>query len=225
LKNRFFNSVILKILGIRIVRGYAQCGEDLIMESLLPKKNGFFVDVGANHPIRASNTYLLYKKGWRGISIEPNPSQMRLFKIFRKKDINLNIGIGQEKSEITFYVFKTNTLSTFDKKSADEYQKMGYKLKKIIKVPVLPLKEILETYVSNKEIDFISVDTEGYDMEVLKSNDWKKYRPHFVILETAEVTNDGSEKRTSTTFDPYMKEIGYQIKTETKVNTIYEKTY
>jgi len=225
INNKCINNLVGKILGIRIVRGYSQCGEDLIIEKLIPnKKDGFFVDIGANHPIRSSNTYLFYKKGWRGISIEPNPSMMWLFKIFRNKDINLNVGIGPVKSEIDLYVFKINTLSTFDKNSAEEYKKMGYKMSKVIKVPVLPLKDILEQHSKGKEIDIMSIDTEGYDMEVLKSNDWKKFRPHFVILETiGGAKADKGIKNMS--FDTYMSEISYKSIADTQLNTIYEKSY
>ena len=222
INSKFINDIIAKTLKIRIVRGYSQCGEDLIIEKLLPKNEGFYVDIGANHPIRSSNTYLFYKKGWRGINIEPNPSMRWLFKLFRDYDINLNIGIGPKKSEIDLYVFKINTLSTFEKKSADEYQKMGYKLKKIIKVPVFPLKDVLEKYSCEREIDLMSIDTEGYDMEVLKSNDWKKFKPKFIILETTEGAKADKCERNGM-FDEYMAKIGYKIVSNTQLNTIYER--
>lgn len=218
------NKLLLKIFGLRLVAG--QCGEDLILEALLPyKKNGFYVDVGANHPIKFNNTHLFYKKGWSGINIEPNNSRMWIFNLLRKRDINLNVGIGKETSEIDFYVFKESTLSTFEKSASEEYQKMGHALKKVIKIQILPLKEILQKYASQKEIDILSIDTEGFDMEVLESNDWNKFRPRFLIIETLEYRNDGTGKKLNEQFDPYMEKIGYKKVAETYINTLYEKTY
>src|ERR1035437_1505949 len=157
-----FNKIIHKIFGVRFIS--SQCGEDLIIESFLPfKKDGFYVDVGANHPIKFNNTFLFHNKGWKGINIEPNPKKKWLFKLFRNKDINLNIGIGPEKSEIDFYVFDESTLSTFDENSVKEFKKIGHIVTNIIKVPIFPLKDVFEKYAENKEIDLMSVDTEGYD--------------------------------------------------------------
>lgn len=216
------NKLLFKFFGVRLIS--SQCGEDLIIESILPfKRDGFYVDIGANHPIKYSNTFLFKNKGWRGINIEPNPKRMRLFKIFRRKDINLNIGIGREAGEMDFYVFDAHTLSTFDSGSAAEYQKIGHKIERVIKVPVVPLKDVLEKYSRDKEIDFFSVDTEGYDLEVLKSNDWERFRPRFIILETVEYRKDGEGKKLNDIFDPFMSEIGYKKMADTYINTIYEK--
>jgi FkbM family methyltransferase len=202
---------------------YSQTGEDLIIETMNNKEHGFYVDIGANHPKKINNTYLFYKKGWTGINIEPNPSRIWRFKLWRKRDINLNIGIGPNKSEMDFYSFKESTLSTFDKSSSESYEKMGHKIKNVIKIPVSPLKEILNQYASNKEIDILSVDTEGFDMEVLESNDWNKFKPNFIILETIEYERNGGGKKLNHIFDPYLKEKGYEKIAETYINSIYAK--
>ncbi len=217
-----FNKVLFKVFGTRLVS--SQTGEDLIIEMLLPeKKKGFYVDIGANHPIKFNNTFLFHNKGWRGINIEPNPSRMWLFKLLRRSDINLNIGVGREKSEIEFHVFRTNTLSTFDKTSSTAYQQMGHVLKKTTKIAVLPLSDIFEKYAQGEEIDLMSIDTEGFDMEVLKSNDWNKFRPRFIILETLEYRASQAGKKLNNLYDPYMEKIGYTKIADTYINTIYEK--
>jgi len=218
------NKILLKIFGVKLV--CSQYGEDLIIESLLPqKKDGFYIDIGANHPIKYSNTFLFYRKGWKGINVEPNPSRIWLFNIFRKRDLNLNIGIGKNKSEINFYIFKESTLSTFDKIASEEYKSMGHPIKKVIKIPITPLSEIIEKHANQKEIDILSIDTEGYDMEVLESNDWNKFRPRFLIIETLEYKKDGAGKKLNNIFDPYTEKIGYRKIADTYINTIYEKTY
>jgi len=218
------NKILLKLFGMRLVS--SQYGEDLIIESLLPfKKNGFYVDVGANHPIKFNNTLLFYKKGWRGLNIEPNPSSIWLFNFLRKRDLNLNLGIGQKNSEMDFYIFKESTLSTFDKTASEEYKRMGHEVKQVMKIPIIPLKEILEKYAGQKEIDILSVDTEGYDLEVLESNDWQKFRPRFLIIETLEYKKDGTGKKLNDIFDPFTESHGYKKVADTYINTIYEKTY
>lgn len=216
------NKIMHKLLGVRFIS--SQCGEDLIIESLIPfQKDGLYVDVGANHPIKYSNTFLFKMKGWKGINIEPNPRRMKLFNILRRKDINLNIGIGSEKSEMDFYVFDEHTLSTFDINSVNEFKKIGHKVKKVIKVNILPLKDIFEKHCINKQIDILSIDTEGYDLEVLKSNDWNMFRPRFVIIETLEYRKDGEGNKLNDIFDPFMENIRYRKIADTYINTIYEK--
>ena len=219
-----FSKIIYKLFGVRLVG--SQGGEDLIIEHFLSnEKNGFYVDIGANDPIRLNNTLLFHNKGWTGINIEPNPSKKWLFKLFRGKDINLNIGVGPEKTEMDFYVFDPSIFSTFDKNSAEEYKKMGHLVLNILKIPVFPLKDVLEKYAVDKEIDIMSLDTEGYDMQVLSSNDWKKFRPHFIILETLEYREGNKGKKLNDTYDKYMNGIGYNKVADTYINTIYEKSY
>ena len=83
---------------------YADNGEDVIIRSLFNhKKNGFYVDVGCYHPIKASLTYMLHKKGWYGLNIDISKDSINLFKIARPKDTNLNIGISNKKGEDYYY--------------------------------------------------------------------------------------------------------------------------
>lgn len=218
------NKILLKFLGVRLIN--SQYGEDLIVESFMPTQTtGFYVDIGANHPVRFNNLALFYAKGWTGINIEPNPAQFRWFKLWRPNDINLNIGIGLESGSMDFQVFDTDTLSTFDSDSAAEYQKIGHRIKRTIKIPVIPLAAILEKYALGKEIDILSIDTEGFDMQVLNSNDWNKYRPHFIILETLEYRNGTTGKKLNGAYDPYLKNLGYRVVADTHINTVYEKIY
>src|SRR3989344_8600628 len=90
---------------------YSQDGEDLIIKNLLHKKKGFYVDIGAHHPYRYSNTYLLYKSGWHGINIEPTPKSKKLFDRLRDRDINLQVAAGK-KSNLKLYIFYDSALNT-----------------------------------------------------------------------------------------------------------------
>lgn len=216
------NKILFKLFGLRLIS--SQCGEDFIIESIIPsKKRGLYVDIGANHPIKYSNTFLFRQKGWRGINIEPNPHRIKSFRFWRRGDVNLNIGVADKEAELDFFVFKEHTLSTFDVESANEFQKIGHRVKEVIKVPVLPLCKIFEKYLNGRQVDLLSIDTEGYDMEILQSNDWTRFQPTFIIVETLEYRKEGEGKKLNVSFDPFFASIGYKKIADTNINTIYEK--
>ena len=168
------------------LRSYSQEGEDLILLRIFERQpHGFYVDVGAHHPIRFSNTYHFYLKGWRGINIDATPGSMELFNKFRKKDINLEIGIGEKEDLITFYIFNEPALNTFDENLAKQRDGIfGYFIIQKIPVKVYPLAKILEEYLpKGQEIDFMNIEVEGKELEVLKGNDWNKFRPKVILVE------------------------------------------
>lgn len=173
------------------MNSYSQYGEDLILNKLLRgKKNGFFIDIGAHHPSYLSNTYRFYKKaGWSGINIEPDPSLFLSFINERPNDINLNIGIGPADGLMPFYLMSASTLSTFSKISADRAIKEGHEIVNIENIPVLKLDSVFKRYCSEKSVDFMSVDVEGFEMDVLRSNDWVRFRPNYLIVEINQNTN------------------------------------
>ncbi|MDD3083400.1 MAG: FkbM family methyltransferase [Candidatus ainarchaeum sp.] len=206
----------LKYSCLHFFGSHSQHREDIVIDKLLGnKKNGFYVDIGANNPTGFNNTKRFYEKGWSGINIEPNVRGYKLFLKERKRDINLNIGIGEKEDTITFYEMEPDMLSTFSKKEAIENQKNGYKLVKERKVKILPLKNVLEKYAKGKEIDFFSIDTEGFDLEVLKSNDWKKFKPKIICVEIMQ--NNRGKK-----IESFLKKIGFEKVHQNNTNTIYK---
>ena len=168
---------------------YSQEGEDLVMESLLHNvKKGNYVDVGAHHPFRFSNTFLFYKKGWRGINIDATPGSMELFKKYRPMDINLEIAISNSDRKFqNYYLFNDPALNTFSKNLAKKTKSSGiYKIEKVVKLKQQKLSTVLDKYLVKKlgkEIDFMSVDVEGNEYQVLSSNDWVLHRPKFIMVE------------------------------------------
>ena len=168
---------------------YSQEGEDMVLRSFFEgAKNykGFYVDVGAHHPYRYSNTNYFYKKGWKGINIEPTPGAIKPFNIFRKRDINLNIGISDTSGKLLFYCFNEPALNGFSKEVSEERDKTStrYKIIKEIEVETQPLSAVLDKYLpENQQIDFLSIDVEGLDLLVLKSNNWQKYKPGYILVE------------------------------------------
>ena len=144
------------------------------------KKDGFYIDVGCYHPIRLSNTKFLYEKGWRGINIDINKKSIDLFKITRKKDINLNIGIGNKNKVSEAYfkkdLFPLNTLVIdHAKKLLGEYKKK--------KINVYTLNSVIDNNAKNKKIDFLDIDCEGNDLKVLEGLDLNKNEIDLISIE------------------------------------------
>lgn len=199
---------------------YSQKDEDVVIDKYFNyKNNGFYVDVGAYDPTRLSNTKRFYKKGWRGINIEPDINGYSNFLQQRPEDINLNIGIGKDNKELTFYVMTPNTLSTFSEEEKNEYLKKGYYLKETSKVQVLPLKDVLNNYCKDREIDFMSIDAEGHDMEVLESNDWDKYKPKIICIESYI---HSKEVLKNSEFEKYLNLKGYEEFYDNQINSLYK---
>jgi len=217
------NEIYRKVFFNLLQNSYSQNGEDLTIDSLLNfPKTGFYVDVGANHPDRFSNTKRFYKRGWNGINIEPNPD---LFVHFpkRTRDINLNIGVdSKDSTSLRFYRFFPNTLSTFSAETAERYRNMGYDLVDIVESEVRTLERIFEEYAQNKTIDFLNIDVEGMEMEVLKGNNWGKYRPKVICLEAVEHSLEGDGK--SKVFEQlsYLNQFEYELVYHNGINAIYK---
>lgn len=165
---------------------YAESGEDLLLASLVGEGNrGFYVDVGAHHPKRISNTCYFYRRGWRGINIDPSPGMKRLFDAYRPRDINLECGVAREPGIMVYYMFDESELNGFSMELSEERVQIGgFHLVGQKEVEVVPLNRILDEHLPpGVEIDFLSVDVEGMDLDVLVSNDWSRYRPRFVLVE------------------------------------------
>ncbi|MBL4663621.1 MAG: FkbM family methyltransferase [Flavobacteriaceae bacterium] len=165
---------------------YAQEGEDLLLNRFLKnKQKGFYVDIGAHHPKRFSNTYYFYKKGWKGINIDAKPQSMVAFQQERPRDTNLEIGISEKRGELMYYMFNEPALNTFSESEALKKDGLrNFKVIEKLKIQTYPLVEILDKYVAiDQKIDFMTIDVEGLDMEVVASNDWEKYRPEIILVE------------------------------------------
>ena len=167
---------------------YSQSGEDLniiaMTSTMLGVKNGFFIDVGSFHPHIGSNTFILYKEGWNGINIDPRPGSKALFDKHRPRDINVELGIGEKEGTLNYYfISETSSMNSFSKETL-ELNGVLDKVTKIIERPIWPLSKVIENYLpEGKEIDLLSIDAEGFEMEILTSFDILKWRPKIIALE------------------------------------------
>jgi FkbM family methyltransferase len=168
---------------------YSQEGEDLILKRIFEYRRisdgGFFVDIGAHHPKRFSNTYFFYERNWKGINVDATPGSMDIFNQIRPDDINLEYAVSDKEEELIYYMFNESALNSFDKELSSKRDKLkSYSIIEEKKIDTITLKSILDKYLPvNTEIDFISIDVEGYDFRVINSNDWNIYRPKVVLVE------------------------------------------
>jgi FkbM family methyltransferase len=172
-------------------RSFAQEGEDIVLDRLFEgRRSGFYVEVGCHHPFRFSNSYYFYSRGWRGVCIDALPGTQRLFRRWRKRDIVVESGIASRRGELTYYMFDEPALNTFDAALVQErLERTRYKLIRSVQVPTDTLAAILAAHCPvGQQIDFLSVDVEGLDLEVLESNDWDRYRPLTVVAECLQST-------------------------------------
>ncbi|ASC71433.1 SAM-dependent methyltransferase [Halomicronema hongdechloris C2206] len=172
---------------------FSQEGEDLILDRIFySQKNGFYVDVGAHHPQRFSNTYYFYLKGWHGINIDAMPGSMELFKKIRPRDINIEIPIFSKSQVLTYYQFNEPALNGFSEEISTQRNKHEkYKIISTKKLKTERLSVVLEKNILNESqvIDFMNIDVEGLDYEVLKSNDWNRFRPKVLLVEDLSSQN------------------------------------
>jgi len=191
---------------------FAQEGEDLILMRIFgPQLKGVYVDVGAHHPKRFSNTFAFYQRGWNGINIDAMPGSMELFQKVRPKDINLEIPIMEVAGELDYYQFDEPALNGFSAElSQSRDQARTYKIKNVVKLKGLPLKTILATHLpkSMDTIDFLSVDVEGLDLAVLRSNDWIQFRPRLILV---ECLRNNLKDIASDPVTVFLDEVGYQV--------------
>lgn len=163
---------------------FSQEGEDILLNRYYEyKQSGFYVDVGAHHPKRFSNTYFFYKMGWSGINVDAMPGSMKLFHDQRTRDINLEIGVGEAVSSMDFYIFEEPALNTFNPQRAEELINKGCRLVEKRNVKIDTLTNILDKHAKDKVIDFLTIDVESMEIYILRSLDWTRYKPNFVLLE------------------------------------------
>lgn len=201
---------------------YSQYGEDNIILSMIDLykvNNPSYMDIGAHHPFRLSNTALLYKYGLTGTNIEPDPLLFKEFVKERKNDQNLNIGIHEYEGEIIFFQFEKAEFNTFSKAVADQNEKHGIKRIGEIPVRVDTYNHVVEKYLAGVAPNILFCDAEGLDDIIVKSIDYEKFSPKIICVETYAYGIGIKDHRIIN----FLISKNYSIHADTFVNTIFIK--
>lgn len=179
---------------------YSEFGEDIIINRFFKNIDaGFYVDIGAYHPFKGSLTYLLYKRGWNGLNIDISQASIDLFNIARKKDINVNCAVSKVDKETFYY---SNSLIN----QQNSLIQRGENQKKI-PIKSFKLETLLKIHKINN-FEYLNIDTEGNEAEIVKSIDFQKYKP---ILVTVEINNFFSNKSNKDEIIKYFSLNSYEL--------------
>jgi len=203
---------------------YAQQGEDLILANIfahLGMSQLLYLDVGAHHPVVSNNTFLFYERGHRGLLVEPNPYLWGALAEVRPGDVLIRGGIGIDgaDSQADYYVMQGNgEINTFSKEMVDKYIAIvgGNPVKEVIRLPLLDINGLMQKHWGGAP-HLMSIDTEGFELPILQSVNWKRYRPAVVCVDTLEF---GTRKQRLPILE-FMAAHGYRMRGATFVNTIF----
>lgn len=195
---------------------FSQEGEDLILDELLGYKNkGFYIDIGAYHPFHFSNTMRFYNRGWHGINIDAMPENIKLFNRLRTRDTNIEAAISLSDKKVAYYIYETKALNTCDENRVEYLKQYGYEPIQKVWLKAYTIMEILDRYIDkNQKIDFMDVDIEGIDEEVIKQIDFSKYHPTIIMTESFK---DKNQKNV------VLEKNGYELGAFTTRTAIYIK--
>lgn len=199
---------------------YSQFGEDSVIRKYLPENFGLYIDVGSGNPIRGNNTYAYYKLGWKGILIDPISQNQILGKKLRQKDqIILAIVALENINLVNFFEFTPYEYSTMSKERYNHLMKEGKNFVKSYKVKSLSLASLGVKMTPNYP-SFLSIDAEGADLEVLKSNDFEFFRPRVICIEDL-----GFKRKGISDIQAFLQGKGYELKDITGPSYIYVTSF
>ena len=214
--NSFFKYYFYFIKNYNLIKNsnnFSQEGEDIfLIDFFKDRLNGFYIDVGAFHPYRINNTYLLYKKGFRGINIDISATSIDFFNFARPDDVNLNIGASDKFEDKIFFSKKNLSFHNTLSKSLAESDIQTEPFKKKYSISCKPLDYIIKkTKFSNKTIDFLNIDAEGYDYQVLLGLNLKRYNPKVICIEISSLVDKKNEQYKNTKIYKYLLKHGYKL--------------
>jgi FkbM family methyltransferase len=203
-----------------MINSYAYDGADLIIKSLLREvENGFYIDLGSNHPIEHSNTYALYLSGWSGLAVDGNEKFTKLWEEIRPRDIFLNALVSDEEKEVSYTIFSEDTLSSIDPDTIQRYMEREANCEfNVIKMSTVTLQNLMNRFAKNREVHLLSVDVEGEDFNVLKGFDFKNNFPGCVVV---EIKNYSLYNVFSNEIIKFMRDLGYTLVCKTPLDSFF----
>lgn len=201
-----------------IKKSYSQDSEDLfLIEYFKNTEKGFYLDLGCHHPKRFSNTYLLYKKGWNGINVDANHLTILLFNLFRKRDKNIRALINTKSIPVFYYKFNDSAINgILSTRNVQRLLDIGYKLERRVKMNSISINEFIEKYeLVNKKINFLKIDLEGIDFDIIKLLDFTILDIQVIMIEKKQSKLKEDELKL------YLKNKHYKFIFESNRNLIF----
>ncbi|MCR9195638.1 MAG: FkbM family methyltransferase [Hyphomonas sp.] len=198
---------------------FSQFGEDLLVSRIASiPTDSFYIDVGAAYPVKNSNTFRFYLRGGNGLTIEPNPDLVRQHQRIRPRDICISAGISTTEEVLAYYRFEIPDYNTFDKDTVRRLKLEGMAPRDTLYIPTVTLSSILERNVGMRTIDFMSIDCEGMDLDVVRSSNWDRFRPRILAIED----HDWSfELPKESQIEKYLYEVDYRLAARLSYTSIY----
>jgi FkbM family methyltransferase len=201
----------------------AQNNEDvLLFRAFRGKRDGFYIDIGAGDPNWDSVTNWFYRMGWRGLNIEPNPVLYNILQRWRPDEININMGVSNATGELTYHQVLASDvgwgwgLSSFLPAAEDAARQLGFEVRRM-PVPVTTLNAIVETHCSQRKIDFLKIDVEGFEERIIGATDWWIVRPLVLCIEATDLHGHPSHAG----WEPYLQSQGYEFALFDGTNSFY----
>ena len=217
-------NILRKLKYILTKTSFSQSGEDAIVNFLFNsfgKKSIEYLDIGTNTPDLGNNTYFFYKNGGKGVCVEADINLIDNIKKVRPKDVVINAGVSiSDQKFASFFLFNESALNTFNEVEAIQREKSGkYKIINKIEVPLKKINDIIkENFI--KFPDFLSIDIEGLDFEVLSTLNFQKFPIPVICVETCTYSETHIKSKDSNIIN-LMQSKGYDIYADTYINTIF----
>jgi FkbM family methyltransferase len=197
---------------------YTQNLEDYHLSLAFPgQKTGFYIDIGAGHPIADNVSFWFYERGWRGVVVEPLPELAALYPKLRPRDVSVCGLVGRESGDIDFHVVeRLHGLSTTMEQHARDAKKFGAEYR-TVRTPVMTLAQLCERHAS-APIDFLKIDVEGGEPDVLLGGDWERFRPKVMMIEAVlPMSNEPAWQQ----WEPFVLSQGYRFALFDTINRLY----
>jgi FkbM family methyltransferase len=163
-------------------RFYSQTGEDMILNQMLGKRKGTYIDIGSGYPIWYSNTYFLYRRGWTGVLVDPIRKNVKYSKFLRRRDTVILGAVSRHQGKAIFHEFKNYAYSTLDASAYESRLASGLELRASYEVETISFKSLVDLIPKNP-LTIVFIDTEGHEFNILKSINFNLFRPAIIVVE------------------------------------------
>jgi FkbM family methyltransferase len=207
--------------GFRPRPTFSQFGEDVAIRKLLnPQHSGTYVDVGAHHPFKGSNTAFLYLLGWKGLVVEPNPTYAPIYKKRRPRDVYVIAGVAETESQLEYFEFGEDVLNTFSAERAERLKATRQLVRKQT-IACRPLYDLVKEHLGETHVDLLSVDCEGLDLAVLRSARLELLKPTVLVIEDFQRYYSFRDGKELGAFDEFLRDKDYSPIFQSAWSAIY----